>query len=154
MDNPELLNNLEEKNKEATDDAPLGFEPLAGARGPECVEGSQRLELISNRVHLIVSVKVTTLPRADCAVILAAPPGLTEEFNLEKLQPPKRLTVAVPITAPVVSGPTYRVILFPDFTVLFPLICHHFELAINTALVTVSVSDAATVMVTVARFDS
>jgi len=30
-----------------TDDAPLGFEPLAGARGPECVEGSQRLEFLT-----------------------------------------------------------------------------------------------------------
>jgi len=47
MDNPELLNNLKEKKKEATDDAPLGFEPLAGAHGPECVEGPQRLEFLT-----------------------------------------------------------------------------------------------------------
>lgn len=56
--------------------------------------------------HLMVSGNVVTVPRLDCAVMLVAPPGMTGEFNLEKAQPPNRLTDAVPITAPVVSGPT------------------------------------------------
>jgi hypothetical protein len=56
--------------------------------------------------HLMVSGKVTIVPRVDTAVILVAVPGSTEEKNFEKLQLPKNaLTVVVPITGPVVSGP-------------------------------------------------
>ncbi len=71
-------------------------------RRPTLLAGSFTLDIA---FQLMVSGKLTTVPRVDFAVMLVAAPGSTGENAFEKLQLPKRLTAAVPITGPVVSGP-------------------------------------------------
>jgi hypothetical protein len=60
---------------------------------------------LSIRQRMMMGENVTTVPNSDSAVTCVAAPGLTEELIFETVQLPKAVTVAVPMTGPVVSGP-------------------------------------------------